>query len=279
MTATPPRKSDSQPIDVNAFIGAYPFRFVPHPDPDVLVRVMDREAIERAWVGHLPSAFHRDPTAGNQELYASLAPFAERLRPVPAIRPDWPRWSAALRDAASAGAPAVRVYPPQWGMGPHDPRLAELALAAGERGMATILTVRFEDLRQRHLMDTASDVSGATIRALARAGDAVRLVVTAAGRDLIEEVHWGLAVTEQRRVFWDLSWIWGPPEDHLAKLFRTIGAERFVFGTQWPLRLTQTPRANLYLLPDDVRGAALARPDAICAAARSPMHGLRAVRQ
>ena len=32
-------------IDVNAFIGPYPFRQVPHPDPDVLVRVLDREKI------------------------------------------------------------------------------------------------------------------------------------------------------------------------------------------------------------------------------------------
>jgi hypothetical protein len=129
------------------------------------------------------------------------------------------------------------------------------------------LTVRFEDLRQRHTMDSAGDLSAAAIRALARAGDAVRLVVTAAGREMIEEVHWGLTPDEQRRVFWDISWIWGPPEDHLAKLFTTIGAERFVFGTQWPLRLTQNPRANLDLLPPNLAGARLAEASAICRAA------------
>jgi hypothetical protein len=79
---------------------------------------------------------------------------------------------------------------------------------------------------------------------------------------MIEEVHWRLTPTEQRRVSWDISWIWGPPEDHLAKLLRTIGPERFVFGTQWPLRLTQTARANLELLPDDLRGATLGDPSA-----------------
>src|SRR5688500_16792670 len=36
-------------LDVNTFIGAYPFRHVPHPDPDVLVRVLEREAITSAW--------------------------------------------------------------------------------------------------------------------------------------------------------------------------------------------------------------------------------------
>jgi hypothetical protein len=138
--------------------------------------------------------------------------------------------------------------------------MRELALAVAQQGMALVLTVRFEDLRQRHPVDVAGDLTAAAIRSLARAGAGVRLVVTAAGREMIEEVHWGLTPEEQQRVLWDISWIWGPPEDHLAKLFRTIGPERFVFGTQWPLRLTQTPRANLDLLPDDLRGARLGTP-------------------
>ncbi len=256
--------------DVNALIGSYPFRHVPHPDADVLVRVLDREGLEGAWVGHLPSAFYRDPTAGNRQLRDALAGYRDRLRPVPTIRPDWPKWERSLDEAVDVAAPAVRAYPPQWGLGPGDARMSELAIAAGERGMALLLTVRFEDLRQRHFMDTAGDLSAAAIRALARAGDGVRLVVTAAGREMIEEVHWGLTTAEQARVFWDISWIWGPPEDHLAKLFRTIGSERFVFGTQWPLRLTQAPRATLDLLPDDLRGARLADETAICAAAGEP---------
>lgn len=248
-------------IDVNTLIGPYPFRNVPHPDPEVLVRVMDREQIDQAWVGHLPSAFYRDPSAGNEALFKALAPHAGRLRAVPTIRPDWPGTELALTRAVDAGAAAVRVYPSQWQLGPHDSALRELALACGEARLPVLLTVRFEDLRQRHPLDVAGDLSAAAIRSLARAGEQVRLVVTAAGREMIEEVHWSLTPAEQKRVVWDISWIWGPPEDHLAKLFRTIGAGRFVFGTQWPMRLTQTPRANLDLLPDDCAGATLADPE------------------
>ena len=247
-------------IDVNALIGAYPYRFVPHPDPEVLDRVLTREGLSGAWVGHLPSAFYRDTNAGNAQLYTALERF-ERLRPVPTIRPDWPDWHRAIRTAMDAGAPAVRAYPPQWQFGPGDARLAELALACGEARLALILTVRFEDLRQRHPLDVAGDLQAAAVRALARAGDRVRLIVTAAGREFIEEVHWGLTPEEQGRVWWDFSWVWGPPEDHLAKLFRKLGSERFVYGTQWPLRLTQNTAANLDLLPEDVAGRTLGDPD------------------
>src|SRR5439155_7345756 len=97
--------------DINALVGPYPFRYIPHPDPDALVRVLDREEIDEAWVGYLPSAFYRDPSAGNAQLLTALAPFGGRLRPVPTIRPDWPRWQHLLRDAVNAGAPAVRAYP------------------------------------------------------------------------------------------------------------------------------------------------------------------------
>lgn len=246
-------------IDVNALIGPYPFRFVPHPDPEVLVRVLDREQLSAAWVGHLPSAFYRDPAAGNAQLYTALTAY-ESLRPVPTIRPDWPEWEGALRTARDAGAVAVRAYPPQWQLGSGDGRLAELALACGDARLPLLLTVRFEDLRQRHPLDVAGDLAPSVVRSLARAGDQVRLIVTAAGREFIEEVHWGLTPEEQRRVCWDFSWVWGPPEDHLAKLFRSVGSERFVYGTQWPLRLTQNPRANLDLLPDDLRDAPLCDP-------------------
>lgn len=255
-------------VDVNTFVGGYPFRHVPHPDPDVLVRVLGREGVDRGWVGHLPSAFYRDPTPGNEALYTALAPHADVLTAIPAVRPDWPKWERTLADAVDRGAPAVRAYPPQWGLGPHDAHMLALARACGDAGVVLLLTTRFEDLRQRHWMDTAGDLTGASIRALARSSPRAHLLVTSAGRALIEEVHWGLTPDERARVWWDISWLWGPPEDDFAHLLRTIGADRFVYGSAWPLRLTQTPRANLELLPDDLAGVRLASATELAGAAK-----------
>ena len=92
---------------------------------------------------------------------------------MPAIRPDWPRWEQSLKAARDAGAVAIRAYPPQWQLGPHDSSMAELAIACGEAKLPLILTVKFEDLRQRHPLDVAGDLTAAAIRALARALAAV----------------------------------------------------------------------------------------------------------
>ena len=51
-------------IDVNAFLGAYPFRRVPGTSPEALIAAMDRMGIDEAWVTHLPGVFWRDPAAG-----------------------------------------------------------------------------------------------------------------------------------------------------------------------------------------------------------------------
>jgi predicted TIM-barrel fold metal-dependent hydrolase len=253
------------PVDVNALIGPYPYRYVPHPDPDVLVSVLEREGLRGAWVGHLPSAFYRDPSHGNEALFTALASHRATLQAVPTVRPDWPDWERTLRALGEMGAVAIRAYPPQWGMGPHDPHMARLAAACGEIGLPLVLTVRFEDLRQRHGLDVAGDLGAAAIRSIVRADPRVRVLVTAAGRDAIEESHWGLTPEERSRLWWDISWVWGPPEDHLAHLFRTIGSDRFVYGTHWPLRLTQNPRANLELLPEDLRDNQLADATALLA--------------
>jgi hypothetical protein len=247
-------------LDLNTFIGPYPYRHLPHPEPGVLLRVLAREGLSGAWVGHLPSAFHRDPSHGNAELFAAVAIDRDRLFATPCVRPDWPRWERTLADVVERGAVAVRAYPHLWGFGPGDARLGALASACAAAARPLVLTVRFEDLRQRHAIDTAGDLTAAHVRELARAATGARIVVTAASREMIEEVHWGLTPAERKLVHWDISWVWGPPVDELSHLFRTIGSDHFVFGSMWPLRLIQTPRANLALLEPDVSGAALADP-------------------
>ena len=56
-------------------------------------------------------------------------------------------------------------------------------------------------------------------------------------RPFVEEVHFGSTPDEAGRIWWDICWIWGPPEDHLQALLGTIGAARFVVGTGQPLRI------------------------------------------
>lgn len=117
--------------------------------------------------------------------------------------------------------------------------------------MPLLLAVRLEDVRQRHPNDVAGELPPAAIRALIRGDARLRMVVTHADRPFIEEVHFGATPDEARRIWWDISWVWGPPEDHLETLLGTVGAERFVFGTGQPLRIPENGVAKLDLLDLD----------------------------
>ena len=236
--------------DVNAFLGAYPFRRVPGTSPEAVLAAMDRTKIDEAWVSHLPSVFWRDPAAGNAWLYEATGRYP-RLKAVPAVHAGLPGWEEVLAEAASRAVPAVRCDPTFYGLDPMGSEMRVLAAACGTARVPLMLAVRFEDARQRHPRDTAPELPAAAVRALLRADEDVRLVVTHAGREFVEEVHFGSTPQEAARLWWDIAWIWGPPEDHLATLLATVGAERFVFGTGQPLRIPEVSAAKLDLLDLD----------------------------
>jgi hypothetical protein len=235
-------------VDASAWVGGYPYRRLPDHSPQFLLRQMDRLKVEKAWVGYLPALLYRNPSDATADLRAVLAPFRDRLLAVPTIHPGMPRWEQDLNDALAAGAPAVRVYPNYLGIDAAGGEMRVFAGAAAAAGVPVALTVRLEDLRQRHPLDTAGELTPASVRALIRSDAQLRLLVSQAERSFIEEVHWGLTPEESSRIVWDIVWIWGPPEDHLSMLLETMGVDRFVFGTGMPLRIPDTAFAKLDLL-------------------------------
>ncbi len=185
-------------VDVNAFLGAYPWRKVPGTAPDALAKALDRVEIDTAWVTHLPGLFWRDPTEGNAWLYET-AKKQRRFKPVPTIHPALAQWKQVLADAANAGAPAVRCDPLYLGLDPAGGEMRVLAAACGAARMPLMLAVRLEDGRQRHPNDRAGDLPAAAVRALLRADGDVRLLVTHADRGFVDEVHFGSTPEEARR--------------------------------------------------------------------------------
>ncbi len=234
-------------IDVNVFVGAYPWREVPDVTPEGVLHAMDRVGVREAWVTHLPSLYWKDPGVGNQELYQLVAG-ADRLHPVPVIHPGLPLWERELAAAVDRRAPAIRADPGLLGLAGGGPELSHLLSAAGEAQMVVQALVKLEDGRGRHPLDVAPELSPAIVRGWVRQHRNTRFVITAADREFIEQVHFGLTPEEVVRIWWDISWIWGPPEDHLALLLATMGVERFLYGSGQPLRLAETPLARLDLL-------------------------------
>jgi predicted TIM-barrel fold metal-dependent hydrolase len=234
-------------IDINAFLGRYPFRHAPGGSPQALLEAMDRVGVEQAWLSNLSAVFWRDPTEGNPLLYSAVERHP-RLRPVPAVHPGLSGWEAVLTEARATGVPAVRCDPTYYGLDPAGAEMRALTEACSAEGLPLMLAVRLEDARQRHPNDRAGELPPWAVRTLVRSDPRARFIITHADRPFIEEVHFGSTPEESSRILWDICWIWGPPEDHLETLLRTVGVERFLFGTGQPLRLPETSVAKLDLL-------------------------------
>jgi predicted TIM-barrel fold metal-dependent hydrolase len=234
-------------IDVNASLGSYPWRRVPGTSPAALRTAMDRTGIDSAWVFHLPGIAWRDPMEGNRWLIDACS-HEPRFTPVPAIHPGLPGWEGELARLRQAGVKLVRADPTWYGLAAAGPEMRALARATADAGIPLMMAVRFEDGRQRHPLDRADELPAAAVRALVREDPRARLVVTHAERAFMEEVHFGSTPAEAGRIWWDISWVWGPPEDHLETLLETIGPSRFLLGSGQPLRLPETPIARLDLL-------------------------------
>ena len=126
--------------------------------------------------------------------------------------------------------------------------MQSLVSACAEHALPLLLAVKLEDVRQRDPRDMAPDLAPWMVRNLVRSNPRLRLIVTHADREFIEQVHFGSTPREAARLLWDICWIWGPPEDHLATLLGTVGIERFTFGTGMPLRMPMTSVVRLDLL-------------------------------
>lgn len=243
-------------VDVNTFIGSYAYRSLPDTDASSLASGLAADGIAEAWVSHLGAVLWRDPTEGNA-LLTEAASEHTSFRPVFAVHPGMAHWVRVLQAAGDAGAPVVRCDPGFYGLDSTGVAVRRLVAACGEAALPLMLTVKLEDVRQRHPNDAAPELTAATIRTLVRSDARARLLVAAADRSFVEEVHFGCTPEESERIWWDIGWIWGPPEDHLALLLGTVGPERFVFGSARPLRIPESARAKLDLLEVDEATRAL----------------------
>lgn len=234
-------------VDVNTFLGHYPFHDIGDWGAALLLQEMARHGISESWISSLPAIFSPDPASCNSDLYR-VARSEPRLRPVPAVHPGVSGWQDVVREAAARQAPCLRCDPTFCGLDADGAAMASLLACTAEQRLPLMMAVRLEDIRQRHPDDTTAELSPAMVRRMIRHHDGTRLIITHADREFIEQVHFGSTPDEAARILWDISWIWGPPEDHLETLLGTVGMARFTFGTGMPLRLPEASIARLDLL-------------------------------
>ena len=79
-------------IDVNTYIGHWPFRQLRNNTAKELVKKMDEADISVACISSVHSIFYKDTQEGNLELINEILPYKDRFLPFAVINPVYPAW-------------------------------------------------------------------------------------------------------------------------------------------------------------------------------------------
>jgi len=235
-------------IDLNAYVGHWPFRRLPARTADEVVRLMDRAGIDVAAVSSISSTLYTDPHDGNLELLEETRRHGERFVPLAVLNPKYPGWEDDLGECVELGFRGVRLYPQYHSYLLTEDECVRLVSKATELNLVISIPVRLRDGRGRHWMDAARDVGLEEVESLATKVPSSRIVLLESRR----AENSGLV--KLANVYFEISravTIVG----ELSRLLSLVGASRLVFGSGIPLKYALPALLKIKNLqePEDVK--------------------------
>jgi predicted TIM-barrel fold metal-dependent hydrolase len=213
-------------IDVNTWIGHWPFRQLRHNTASALVRRMDQRGIDRSVVASIHGVLYKNVHLANEELSKETRRFGDRLIPFASLNPLYPGWEEDLRRCAEdLGLCGLRLYPQYHGYELTDPASLELIDAATELGWPLQVPMRIVDRRQRHPWDLASDLTPNDFQAILRARPKARwMFLNALGLD-------GSRLPAESNFLVEISRMASVLQRNIQEMITAAGAGRLAFGT------------------------------------------------
>jgi len=237
-------------IDVNAYLGHYPFRRLRMNRAAKMVELMDANGIDRAVVSSLHAVFYRNAQRGNEDLHEETKTHGARFIPVATLNPKYAGWRRDLAEAVEHWKmKAVTLVPAHHGYSLTDAHgQAALELIA-EYGLPVVLTQRFEDRRQRHHWDVAEDLELKTVIQVARSHPRLKFLLSNwIELDGVQLVEAGL----KGRCLLDFARLHVLLHQDVPKLIAALGIESLAFGSHMPFDYvgpSLVKLANLEALP------------------------------
>jgi len=219
-------------IDINTYIGHWPFRRLRHNTAVALVRQMDRHDIDRAVVASIHGAFYKNAHAANEELSAETRPYRDRLIPYATLNPTYPGWEEDLqRCAGELGMSGIRLYPQYHGYHLTDAPALDLIDAATELGWPVQVPMRLVDRRQRHAWDLAEDLAPSDFEAIiALRPKAKWMILSSSGLD-------GARMPQDASFLIGISRLDAVLRRSIQGLLETAGPQHVAFGTGMPFKM------------------------------------------
>jgi predicted TIM-barrel fold metal-dependent hydrolase len=239
-------------LDINAYVGHWPFKQLQYNSCSKLLDRMDRFGVDSSVISNLNGIFYKNTQSANEELYNELRSenrFKGRFIPFAVINPIYAGWRDDLELClGKMGMKGLRLYPQYHDYEMTDPSLTELVKLARDRGVPVAFDIRMVDSRQRSWMDIPLfDYNAAVKRdiifkewslkniipVLREVPDAKYIVVNLANSLALNDEE--LGIINKSDILFDTSGREIRGDDSLSELLKRFGREKFAFGTHAPL--------------------------------------------
>ena len=144
-------------IDINAYVGHWPFKQLQYNSCSKLLERMNRFGVNMSVISNINGIFYKNTQSANEELYNEVRSdknFKDRFIPLAVINPIYAGWRDDLEfSIKEMGMKGIRLYPQYHDYEITDPSLVELVKLARDHGVPVVFDIRMVDSRQRSWLD------------------------------------------------------------------------------------------------------------------------------
>lgn len=255
-------------LDINAYVGHWPFKKLRHNTCSHLLERMNRFGVDVSVVCNINGIFYKNTQSANEELYEEINSdkrFRGRFIPFAVINPIYAGWKDDFEVCVDQmGMKGLRLFPQYHDYEITDPSLIELVGMARDRGLPIALDIRMVDSRQKSWLDLPHYDFCATVKSdiifrewslkniipvIKAVPDARYIIVNLANSISLTGEETDI-ITGTDLVF-DTSGRAIRGENDLALLLKRFGREKFAFGTHSPILDYLTGRLRIESMSND----------------------------
>lgn len=224
-------------VDINAYIGHWPFRKHRYNTCETRLERMNRLKVDVAVISNMNGIFYKNPQSANEELYDEIGSrkvYQDRFIPFAVINPIYASWRSHFDiSTRKMGMKGIRLYPKYHGYTLTDPACVELVKRARDLNLPVALSLRMVDSRPSSWMDLERITEWAlsdVVPIVKAVPDAKYFIVNIAKSPNLSEPE--TQMFKAADILMDTS---GRNISKLGELLKTFGREKFAFGSHAPI--------------------------------------------
>lgn len=240
-------------IDVNTYLGHWPFRKIRYNQAQTLSKHLDDKRVDIACVSSINSIFYKDTQQGNIELSEEIKNYENKFIPFAIINPSYAGWKEDfIYCIEKLNMKGLELYPYYHNYKLTDENSIELINLATDMNIPVHLPCAVENIRQKHWLDTDKNLSLEELDQVLAVCENTKFIISNGASHEIAEYLMKRKKLKNHNVYFDFARV-EIFNDDLYKLIDIASIDNVVFGSVSPFQYVEPQLVKLqYLKIKDV---------------------------